>query len=130
MYSTVRVEKFQICGAHIPRKCIELGIFTHAPFSTQNIRQNLLKICFPQQQEGMEKTIIWFIQIQAENMKMIRWYGALAYLYFVWFVLFLNAWWLYGFVIIIYPVSCSVVLSLLPLYCYQDNLTPKLHQTK
>ena len=130
MYSTVRVEKFQICGVHIPRKCIELGIFTHAPFSTQNIRQNLLKICFPQQQEGMEKTIIWFIQIQAENMKMIRWYGALAYLYFVWFVLFLNAWWLYGFVIIIYPVSCSVVLSLLPLYCYQDNLTPKLHQTK
>ena len=59
------------------------------PFPTQNLppsschhtldRRKLLilpgsilsKICFPQQQKGVEETMICFIKIQSENMKMI-----------------------------------------------------------
>ena len=62
------------------------GIFTHAsPHSklARNIchhtlgRNNLFlqgsihsKICFPQQQNGVEETVIFFIKIQSEIMKM------------------------------------------------------------
>ena len=42
-----------------------LGIFTHTPLKT-NSRQNFLKICFPQQQKGVEKTMICFIRIQSD----------------------------------------------------------------
>ena len=38
--------------------------------STQNSRQNFLKIFFPQQQKRMDWTMISFIKIQSENMKM------------------------------------------------------------
>ena len=33
-----------------------LGIFTHDPVPHSKLRQNVLKICFPQQQKGVEKT--------------------------------------------------------------------------
>ena len=48
--------------------------------TTQNSRQNFLKICLPQQQKeveqkgveqkGVEKAMLCFIEIQSENMKM------------------------------------------------------------
>ena len=80
-------KNFQICGAHILRKCINLGIFTHvsphsklAPkFLTSHPRQRKLliplenifsKMCFPQQKKEVEETMISFIKIQSENMKM------------------------------------------------------------
>ena len=34
---------------------------------THNSRQNFLKICFPQQQKGVEKTMICFIKIQSKK---------------------------------------------------------------
>ena len=34
---------------------------------THNSRQNFLKICFPQQQKGVEKTMICFIEIQSKK---------------------------------------------------------------
>ena len=63
------------------------GIFTHAPPHskltpkflssrsrqreiTHSPRQLLFKIYFPQQQKGVEKTMICLIKIQSENMKM------------------------------------------------------------
>ena len=63
------------------------GIFTHAPphskltpkFLSSRSRQGeithspgqlLLKIYFPQQQKGVEKTMICLLKIQSENMKM------------------------------------------------------------
>ena len=33
-----------------------LGIFTHDPVPHSELRQSVLKICFPQQQKGVEKT--------------------------------------------------------------------------
>ena len=38
-------------------------------FPNKNSKQNFLKICFPEQQKGVQKTIICFIKIQLENMK-------------------------------------------------------------
>ena len=49
---------------------LNLGIFSHAPFSSQNTGQNFLKTCFLQQQKVVENTVICFIKIQSENMKM------------------------------------------------------------
>ena len=40
------------------------------PSSTQNSRQNFLKIGFPEQQKGVENTVICFIKIKSKNMKM------------------------------------------------------------
>ena len=87
LYSTICGENFEIYGVHIPRKCIDLRHFYScpSPFKTHPQvhhalgRRKLLippgsilsKICFPQQQKGVEETIICFIKIQSENMKMI-----------------------------------------------------------
>ena len=49
------------------KKALNLGIFTHALLPSQNSRQNFMKICFPQQQKGVEKTRICFIQSQSEK---------------------------------------------------------------
>ena len=71
-------ENFQIYDVHIPRKCI--GILTHAPHHSKLAptschhtlgRRKLLippgsifsKICFPQQEKGVEETMICFIKI-------------------------------------------------------------------
>ena len=118
---------FKIYCVRIPRKCIESRHFYSYPLPTQNSRQNFLKICFPQQKKGMEKTTLCFIKIQSENMKM---FGASGYLYFVQLAIFSKCMMALHIFSNIYPVSYRVVLSLLPLYCNQDNLTLKLHQKK
>ena len=51
---------------------LNLGIFTQVPLPTQYSRENFLKIFFPQRQKKVEKTMICFIKIQSENMKMTR----------------------------------------------------------
>ena len=74
----------------LPENVLNLGIFTHAPLPTQNLspssyyqsrgRGKLLippriifsNICFPQQQKGVEETMICFIEIQLENIKMAQ----------------------------------------------------------
>ena len=87
LYSTMCGKIFQIYGVHISRKCIIRGIFTHAlshsilaPSSCHHVlgKKKLLippgsilsKICFPQQQKGVEQTMIWSIKNQSENIKM------------------------------------------------------------
>ena len=50
---------------------LNLGIFLlMSSFPTQNSKQNLLKIYFLEQEKGVEKTMICFIKIQSENIKM------------------------------------------------------------
>ena len=56
-------------GVHIHRKCIESRHFyscSSSPIKTQKF----LKVCFPQQQKAVERTLICFIKIQSGNMKM------------------------------------------------------------
>ena len=82
-----------------------LRIFTHAPFLSQNFSQILItnprgreklliplgeafsKTSFPQQQKRVEETMICFIKIQSENMKM-TW--NIRFLYLVRFAIFSN----------------------------------------
>ena len=57
-----------------PENALNLCIFTHfyRHFPTQYSRQKFLKICFPQNTPLVKKTMICFIKIQSENMK-ITW---------------------------------------------------------
>ena len=79
-------KNFQIFGVHIPRRYFERRHFYSCPssfktgcsFLTLGRRKLLIplgsifsKICSPQQQRGIEETIICFIKIQSEKMKMI-----------------------------------------------------------
>ena len=71
-------ENFQIYRVHIPRKCIKPRHFYSCrpllPLSlsfTNSHRHFFLKICFPQHQKGVQETMIGFIRIQSEEMKMI-----------------------------------------------------------
>ena len=85
--STIYGKNFQIYGVHIPRKLIDLRHFDScsSPLKTRpqvllsrprqkeiihSPRRILSKICFPEQQKGLEKTMICFVKIQSENMKM------------------------------------------------------------
>ena len=88
LYSTMCGKNFQIYGVHIPRKCIDSRHFypspsplkTRPPSSCHHALDSrkllippgsiLSKICFPQQQKGVEETMNCFIKIQSENMKM------------------------------------------------------------
>ena len=90
LYSTMYGKSIQIYGVHIPGKCIDSRHF-YSCLPTQNSlpgscchplgRRTLLnlpgsilsRICFPQQQKGVEETMICFIKIQSENMK-ITWH--------------------------------------------------------
>ena len=66
-------EKIYIYGVHISRKCIASRPFLlMLLFPTQKSRQTFLKICFLQQQKGLQKNMIRFVKIQLENMKMTR----------------------------------------------------------
>ena len=55
----------------------------------------LSRICFPQQQKGVEETMICFIKIQSENMK-ITWH--FRFLLSCMICSFFQMWWFYSFV--------------------------------
>ena len=81
LYFTICRKNFQIYGVHIPRKCIDLRHFYSCPSPLKTSCPHalgrrkllippgsiLLKICFPQQQKGVEENIICFIKIQLEK---------------------------------------------------------------
>ena len=87
LYSTMCGKIFKFMKFRILENTFIRSIFTHV-HPTQNLppsschhaldRRKLLippgrilsKICFPQQQKGVEETMIFFIKIQSENMKM------------------------------------------------------------
>ena len=103
---------------------LDLGIFTHAHIPTQNSRQIFLKICFPQQQKRVDKTMSCFIKIQSEIMK-VTWNIRLFMFRIIW--KFLNV---VALQFCKWYLSYSVVLSSLPLRYNHVNLTLKLHQKK
>ena len=83
----------------------------------------LSKICFLQQQKWVEETMICFIKIQSENMKMtwnIR---------FFMFCMICNYFKCDDFTVlwVISIIQCGVLLLLL---CNHDNMILKLHQRK
>ena len=83
-YSTMCEKIFQIYGVRIPRKCIDSrNFYSCLSKLASNICHHTLgknylfpqdsihsKICFPQQQNGVEETVICFIKLQSEIMKM------------------------------------------------------------
>ena len=78
----------------------------------------------PRRKGGVEKTMICFIKIQSENMK-ITWNISL----FI-FCMICNFSKCDGLQVSEKYLSNIVVLSLLPLLCNHGNLTLKLHQKK
>ena len=85
LYSTMCGENFQIYGVHIPIKCIGSRHFNSCPYPLKTGPQLLVigrrkllippgsilsKICFSQQQKEVKETMICFIKIQSENIKM------------------------------------------------------------
>ena len=47
-----------------------LYIFTHAPVIHSKLQAEFFENLFPPKAKGVEKTMIWFIKIQSENVKM------------------------------------------------------------
>ena len=78
----------------------------------------LSKICFPQQQKGVEETMISSIKIQSENMKM------------AWNIRFFIFFMICNFIKCDGFLSYSMVLILLFLLYNHDSLILKLHQKK
>ena len=58
-------------------------------FPTQNSWCNFLKICFPQGPKTKGWRKLWFALLKFSQ-KIWRWLETLVYLYFAWFVIFLN----------------------------------------
>ena len=148
VYSTMYGKNFQIYGVHIPRKCIEFRHFYSCPLPPHSVlvpkflsshprqreishsqlpitqliipRQHFFwKFVFPQQQKGVEETMIFFIRIQSKNMK-VAWNIRL----FI-FCMICNF-----FKYIFVNNICHIVWYLLPLLCIQNNLILNLHQKK
>ena len=53
------------------QNALNLGIFTHVPIPHLELQVEFFQNLFLQQQKGVEKTMIHFIKIHSENMKMI-----------------------------------------------------------
>ena len=81
-------ENISIYGVPIPRKCIECMHFYLCPSLALKMPGGILWTSVSPKTKGVEETMICFIKIQSKNMK---WLGTLLSLYFVSFVVFLNA---------------------------------------
>ena len=90
------------------------------PFSSQKSRQNFLKMCFPQQQKGVEKTVICLVKTQSEILKMT--WNIRLFIFCMKSMMALQFCKQY--------LSYSVILSLLLLHCNHNNLTLKFDQKK
>ena len=79
---------FSIYDTHIPRKCIESMHYYSClspPVKTPG-RIFWKSLSFPQEERGGGN----YVALSKFDQKMWRWLGTLVYLYFVWFVIFLN----------------------------------------
>ena len=143
-------EDFQVCSVQILRKCtcklkkLNLYIFMHYTLS-QTFPQDLsssplpppqtegnylfltrqiffLRICFPPAERGQGETMIYFIKIQSENMKM-TWNISL----FI-FSVICNFFRCDDFLIIKHSQHCMVLILLFS--TLEPNVTLKLHQKK
>ena len=114
---------FQFVVFIFPRKCIPMHFYScpSPPLKTLGWifwkSASLKMVCWRK---------LWFA-LSKFSQKIWRCLGTLAYLYFVWFVIFLNV---MALQFCKWYLSNSVVLSLLPLLCNHSNLTLKLHHYK
>ena len=66
---------------------LNLRIFNHAPVPHSKLQvHNFLKVRFT---KGPRTWKLWFALLKF-NQKIWRWHGTLVYLYFVWFIIFIN----------------------------------------
>ena len=70
VYSTMCGKKFSIYGVHIPRKCIESMHFYSCPSPPLKTPGRIFWKSVSPKTKGVEETMICFIKIQSENMKM------------------------------------------------------------
>ena len=66
---------------------LNLCSFTHAPVPNSEFQVKFFENLFPPRRKGWRK--LWFALLKF-NQKIWRWLVTLVYLYFVWFVIFLN----------------------------------------
>ena len=111
-------KSFSIYGVHIPRKCMYFYSCPSPPLKIHHPGRIFWKFVSPKTKR-VEETMIYFIKIKSENMKM-TWVISF-FIFFAWFLIFLNV------VVLQFCeyLSNSVVISLLPLLCNRGNLTLK-----
>ena len=63
-------KNLSIYGIHITRKCIESMYFYSCPYSSLETPRIIFRKCVSPKTKGMEGTMICFIKIHLENMKM------------------------------------------------------------
>ena len=68
---------------------LNLGIFTHSPVTHSKLQEQFFENMFSQWPRTKGWGKLWFALLKF-NLKMWRWLGTLLYLYFVWFIVFLN----------------------------------------
>ena len=78
---------FQFIVFTFLENALNLCIFTHALVPHSKFQVEFFENLFPPRWKGWRK--LWFA-ISKFNQKIWRWLGTLVYLYFVWFVIFLN----------------------------------------
>ena len=113
--------------AHSPVKTLPLVLISPTPQAEGNYSflpsSIVLEICFPPKQKGVEETIMGFIKIQSENIKM-AWKIRLSI-----FCMICNFFKCDGFTVLqITYLSHRLVLILLSFLCNHENLILKLHQ--
>ena len=100
---------------------LNLCIFSHAPVPHSKLQVQIFEFSPSANNKGWGK--LWFA-LSKFNQKIWRWLGTLVYLYFVWFIFFLNV---IALLFCELFLSNSVVLSLLLLLCNHGNFTVKLN---
>ena len=87
VYYTMCGNVFQFTVFTFLENALNLCIFTHAPVPHSKFQAEFFENVFPPRRKGWRK--LWFA-LSKFNQKIWRWLGTLVYLYFVWFVIFLN----------------------------------------
>ena len=111
----------KIYGVHIPRKCIESMHFYSCPSPPLKTPGRVFWKSISPKTKGVEETMICFIKIQSENMKM-TW--NISLFIFCMICKFSKC---DDFTVLRTISINSVVLTLLPLLSNHCNLTLKLH---
>ena len=87
VYSTMCGKIVQFMVFTFRENAMNLCIFTHAPVPHSKLQVKFFENLFPPRRKRWRK--LWFA-LSKFNQKIWRWLGTLVYLYFVWFVIFLN----------------------------------------
>ena len=87
VYSTKWGKFFQFIVFIFVENALNLWIFIHALVPYSKLQAGFFENLFPPRRMGWRE--LWF-SLTKFNQKIWRWLGTLGYLYFVWFITFLN----------------------------------------